>query len=190
MQLSDADIAEALQSSDEKVFEYLFKQWYEPLCRYAAYLLRDNEEAEETVQQVFVNVWERRSRVQVQSFKSYLYGAVHHAVMNRAQHQKVREKHRDYVLRSDANDKTTNMYEAIHLSEQIDRAVAALPEQCRLVFQLSRYESFSYNEIAQHLNISVKTVENHMGKALKMLRVALKEFIAILIVFIQNFIQF
>ncbi len=186
VQLSDADIADAIALDNEQVFEELFKQWYSPLCRYAAFLLRDGDEAEETVQQVFVSIWERRKKLQVQSFKSYLYRSVRNAVLNKSQHHQVVERHVDFVQNREANNRADNLYFASELSARIEQAIQTLPEQCALVFRLSRFESFSYAEIAAHLNISVKTVENHMGKALKRMREELKDYLILLILFITN----
>lgn len=155
-----------------------------PLCRYADYLLRDTDEAEEIVQQIFVTIWERRKMLKVNSFKSYLYRSVHNAAINKSQHKKVVDNHNYYVTTREANSSTDNLYLSAELSNRIEQAIQTLPDQCALVFRLSRFESFSYAEIATQLNISVKTIENHMGKALKRLRIELNDYLVLLAILI------
>jgi RNA polymerase sigma-70 factor, ECF subfamily len=170
--LSDQDIITALRKGDKQVFEMIFRHYYQRLCNYAGTILNDMDEAEECVQQVFLTVWEKRESNAIStSVKSYLYRAVYNSSLNRIKHEKVKQLYAQ----------TEKALEQSELQQEIQKAIALLPEQCRMVFKLSRFEDMKYSEIATHLNISVKTVENHMGKALKLMREQLKDYLPILL---------
>lgn len=185
MLLSDQEIVDALHTSNDKVFEQVFRYYYQHLCNYAVGILNELDEAEEVVQQMFLNVWEKRAEIEItSSLKSYLYRAVHNACLNKIKQQKVRKLYADEQIQI-----TEPVYEhsgeallKTELEKQIHKAINTLPEQCRLVFKLSRFEEMKYAEIAIHLGISIKTVENHMGKALKIMRVQLKDYLPLIII--------
>ena len=184
MLLSGQELADALHQSDKSVFESVFKTYYERLCNYANTMINNMDEAEEMVQNTFLNLWEKREAIQIHtSVKSYLYQAVHNHSLNQIKHLKVRQKHADYYVHHayEAADTNTEKIIGDELAIRIDEAINSLPAQCRKVFQLSRFENLSYAEIADQLNISVKTIENHMGKALRIMRTKLTEFLALLI---------
>ena len=184
MLISDNKIIEALHSGDEIVFEQLFRLHYERLCNYAAAILQDNDDAEEVVQQLFLNVWEKRLTLEIiVSLKSYLYRAVHNACLNKLKQQKVRKLYVDEQMQiaDSSYDHTGQFILKTELEKQIHNAINTLPEQCRLVFKLSRFEEMKYAEIATHLGISIKTVENHMGKALRLMREQLKDYLPIIV---------
>lgn len=182
MQIQETDIAAAIQAGDELAFEQAFRQYYERLCGYANSLLHDLDEAEEAVQSVFFKLWERRESFDIQtSLKSYLYRAVHNRCLNRAKHEKVKRVYEGYnaeQLRQNPAQ-ATDLAMQNELQGRIETAVASLPEQCRAVFTLSRYEGLKYQEIADQMGISVKTVENQMTKALKVLRTHLADYVTV-----------
>ena len=173
--------------TDESAFELLFKSQYEPLCRRAFALLNDMDEAEETVQQVFIGVWEKRNEMHVtESINAYLSRAVRNAALNRIKHMNVRLRYsREQQIRLADDPPVTEISHAEELRNRIAAAIEGLPEQCRLIFKLSRFEEMKYAEIADQLDISVKTVENQMGKALKVLRSKLKDYM-VLIIFLMH----
>jgi len=165
-----------LKSGNVKVFEALFKQWYEPLCRYACSIVHDQEEAEDIVQRIFCKLWDHRIKLEIHtSMKSYLYRMVHNACLNRIKQWQMQSEHSEMIAQNSST--TTNCVEQamIHkeLSDQIELAIAALPERCRQVFLLSRMQHLSYIKIAETLQISPNTVETQIVKALKILRVKL-----------------
>ncbi len=168
-----------IRSGDKQVFEDLFRMYYKPLCGYAQTILKDLDEAEEAVQNLFFNLWSRRESLEINiSVKSYLYRATHNDCLNRIKHGKVKLAYSQEVKAMAGG--TVNGEESIHareLHKRIGTAVSELPEQCGMVFKLSRFENLKYQEIAERLDISVKTVENHMGKALKLLREKLKDYL-------------
>ena len=175
---------------DEKAFEQLFKRLYEPLCRSASLLLNDHDEAEEMVQHVFISLWEKRREIKItSSVESYLYRAVRNASLNSIKHEKVKRSFSEEQIILNSSNKPASYHSLQNeLQGEILKAIESLPEQCRLVFKLSRFEDMKYAEIAAELGISIKTVENQMGKALKVLREKLKDYLLLIIFFIQ--IQF
>lgn len=187
MPLTDDKLAEALHRGDEVVFEQIFRNYYERLCNYANTIIRDMDEAEELVQGTFLTLWEKRENIDIHtSVKSYLYQAVHNQSLNRIKHSRVKMAHSDYVkYQSDhLSDDSSQYVLGEELEQQINSAIESLPPQCQTIFRLSRFENLTYAEISEQLNISVKTVENHMGKALRILREHLKEYLPVLIWFL------
>jgi RNA polymerase sigma-70 factor (family 1) len=189
---TDPDVVAAIRQGDEKAFEQTFRQYYERLCHYACAMLKDEDEAEEVVQHVFFTIWEKRTELEITlSLKSYLYRAVHNHCLNRFKHATVREAHRDYSIQfiSQSYDPVTEAIHANELEERIEKAISTLPEQCQKAFRMSRFEELKYQEIADHLGISIKTVENQIGKALKILRVELAAYLPALILTFYLFIH-
>lgn len=161
-------------------FEVLFKTHYKALHAYAAVILKDEDDAEEIVQQLFLKFWEKRELLAVQtSLKAYLYKCVYHDSLNYLKHQKVKEKYQDFTQHRMDNSYNDRI-EVSELQEQINLALNDLPEQCRTIFQMSRFEDLKYREIADELGIAVKTVENQMGKALRIMRIKLADFLVLI----------
>ena len=184
MKLSDKQILECLQQSDEQVFELFFKTYYERLCNYANTILDDMDEAEEMVQNAFLTIWEKRAAIEVHtSLKSYLYRAVYNSSLNLVKHRKVQRKHEAFYRGTVTAEyeNTTEQLMGNELHGLAQKAIEELPPQCRMVFKLSRFENLSYAEIAAQMNISAKTVENHIIRALKVLRIKLKDYLPLLI---------
>lgn len=183
--LSEQEIIGAIREGNERIFEETFRKYYQSLCNYANSILKEMDEAEEVVQNLFLSIWEKRSDLEISiSLKSYLYRAVHNHCLNRIKHLKVREEYQQYAV---------NFYDASYesvsqtvmkneLEQKIEEAIRKLPEQCRLIFRMSRFEELKYHEIAEQLELSPKTVENQIGKALKILRVELAEYLPLIII--------
>jgi RNA polymerase sigma-70 factor (ECF subfamily) len=189
VELSEKQVLEKFRQGNQSTFEMIFRAYYQPLCRYAFSFLNNKEEAEEVVQTVFVSVWEKRTALQIEtSLKAYLYRMVRNSCLNVIKHEKVKLQHaaHEMYVGEVAAESVMQKVQATELETKITQAIQALPEQCRLVFQLSRFEELKYQEIADQLQISVKTVENHMGKALKLMREQLKDYLPLLLLFINN----
>ncbi|MVM37325.1 RNA polymerase sigma-70 factor [Spirosoma sp. HMF3257] len=185
----EQDILSAIRDGNERAFESVFRQYYAPLCRYARQFLPDSDEAEEEVQAMFLVVWEKRDELYISvSLKSYLYRAVHNRCLNRIKHASVRDEHREHTryLGEASVESPMQMLLGDELSVLVQRAIQKLPEQCRLAFTLSRFEELKYSEIADQLGISIKTVENQIGKALRILRAELSEYLPIVLVVLSN----
>lgn len=192
MQVIEKEIFHSIKQGDEKALEMLFHEFYEPLCRYALSFLKDREDAEEVVQNSFVKIWEKRDTIEVDSSpKAYLYRMIRNQCLNDLKHQKVIHQYQEHSLHThdqyeQASDGHTIRGE---LEVKITEALQKLPEQCRVIFSLSRFEELKYKEIADQLNLSVKTVENQMGKALKIMREQLKEYLPLIALLMKNFLE-
>jgi RNA polymerase sigma-70 factor (ECF subfamily) len=156
----------------ENTFREVFDDCYESLCRYAFTILKDFDQAEDTVQSMFLKLWEKRDELDITgSIRSYLFRSVYNQCINQLEHRVIRTKY-DATFRTEPQQPEVFPEE---LENNIRRAVDALPPQCRSVFIMSRYEELRYSEIAERLGISVNTIQNHVSKALKLLREALKD---------------
>jgi RNA polymerase sigma-70 factor (ECF subfamily) len=178
---------------NNQAFEQLFKTHYKALHAYAHMILKDLDLAEEIVQNLFLRFWERRELLSTHaSIKAYLYKCIYNDSMNYLKHEKVKSKYQDFTkqtatIYSDAADAKVEMME---LQLRLNKALNELPEQCRTIFQLSRFEELKYREIAEQLGVSIKTVENQMGKALKILRIKLVDFLILFLSWIMYYRDF
>jgi RNA polymerase sigma-70 factor (ECF subfamily) len=183
-----SDISITTQSFSKQVIEDAFKEHFQGLLRYAHTIIRDEIMAEEMVQNVFYKLWKNRETTTInQSMASYLYRSVYHECLNYLKHLKVKAAYQAHAAR--VMDNINNAAEKLklrELEEKLEEALRELPEQCRTIFQMSRFEELKYMEIAGRLGISVKTVENQMGKALKLLRGKLADFLPALVLFLFN----
>ena len=168
-----------LAAGDDTAFDTIFRTWYAPLVRIATYLLHDDAVAEEVVQDVLLEVWRRRDTLAFeQEPRRYLMRATRNRALNRVRHDAVASRAAALDISEEAHAATAPaMVQAAELERAIAQAVATLPARCRAVFELSRRNHMSYAEIADALEIAPKTVENQMGKALRMLRVALADWL-------------
>jgi RNA polymerase sigma-70 factor (ECF subfamily) len=192
VELPEKQILHDIQSGSERAFEMIFRTYYQPLCRYACTFLNHKEQAEEVVQWAYIQLWEKRQQLEIQSsLKSYLYRMVRNRCLNIIKHEKVKQQHAVHQLASaeTAYEPVSQKVIINELETKIAEAMRALPAQCRLVFQLSRFEELKYQEIAHQLQISVKTVENHMGKALKIMRSHLKDYLPLFVILMKDLIN-
>jgi RNA polymerase sigma-70 factor (ECF subfamily) len=169
-------LVERIRAGDESAFEALFYAYHEPLCRFACRFVDAPDVAEEIVQEVFLFVWERRESWDVrESAKTYLFSAVRNASVSYLRHEQVVRRHEAETvpLLVQANDNTDEQLASNELVRAVHAAVRRLPHRCQLVFTLHREQGLTYAEIAAVLGISPKTVEVHMGRALKALRKSL-----------------
>ena len=191
MDLLEQQVLSTLKEGSENAFEMVFRTYYRPLCQYAYSFLNDKDEAEEVVQTAFINIWDKRDQVEIQtSLKAYLYRIVRNSCLNVIKHEKVKQQHvaHEMVYAEASHEGVSQSVISSELEERIAEAMKALPEQCRLVFQLSRFEELKYSEIADQLNISIKTVENQIGKALKIMREQLKDYLPLLLIFFHEWL--
>lgn len=180
-----------IQGGNIKEFERLFRDLYEPLCRFANAFLHDSDKSEELVQDVFYRLWkEREKRKITTSIKSYLYAVTKNECLQLIQHLKVEERYKNYIslMRNEYYADPAKQLEYKEMNKRVEETLNSLPERCRQIFELNRYEGLKYKEIAKKLNISPKTVEANISKALKAFRINLKDadlaFTIILLLFI------
>ncbi len=168
------------EEEKKKAIVTAFESYFKGLHGYAFVILRDQILAEEMVQEVFLHIWAKRERLEIHSsLKAYLYKCVYNECMDHLSHQKERiVKPLEQEHQESGRDETTIAASHKELETHLHRAIIELPKQCRIIFQMSRYEDLKYKEIADQLNISVKTVEAQIGKALKILRKKLSGFLS------------
>jgi len=168
-----------IKQDDLVEFEKLFKSFYSPLCHYAFKFLKDMDLAEEIVQEFFYNYWKNRQTMDIQiSIKSYMFRSIRNNSLKYLEHVRVVKKYEQNFKNTNITEPglETNELEVKELNEIIESTLNELPERCRLIFRLSRFEGLKYSEIAEKLSISVKTVEANMGKALQLFRKNLKQY--------------
>ncbi|MGF7231563.1 RNA polymerase sigma-70 factor [Arachidicoccus sp.] len=177
------------RQSQIKIFEELFHSYYERLVRYAFTIIKDETNAADIAQSVFVKVWDKREDLNISdAFENYLYRATYNLCLNEIRNTKSKSRHKEQTAKhprstDNANHKVTER----ELADRIDKIMKELPPQCKLIFQKSRMEGKKYAEIAAELDISVKTVETQIGRALTRFRKGLKDYLIILIIIIMLF---
>ena len=180
------DLVLRLREGNAKTFELLFLSVYPHLCAYANKFLHDSNDAEEIVQEVFYRLWKNRQHLdEDESIKGYLFTAVKNHCLHFLEHKKVKDKyaallHHVYNTTPACNGADA-VLEASELEIEFARALDQLPSQCRKIFEMSRFEGLKHREIATHLNISQKTVETQISRALNRIKLQLKDYILILI---------
>jgi RNA polymerase sigma-70 factor, ECF subfamily len=171
------------QGGRQDVFDYFFDKYYQGLCVYAYRMLKSKSEAEDIVEDFFVRILENRKNIRIESsVKSYFMRSVHNRCLDYLAHQKVIASHEIYRLKM-MNEEDFQEYPLIdtELKLQIDRAIKDLPNGIRETFMLNRLDGLKYQEIAIQQNISVKTVEYRISKALSILRKELGDYLPLLV---------
>ncbi len=174
---SDEEILVRLRKEGQPAMKILYDKYYNYLCHAVYNVLKDSVMAEDIVQDVFMEIWKKREQIDINtSLKAYLRRAAVNKSLNHIRNTKIRLEGDDDLkgLKLNEEDVQAKM-EVDELQLAVHEAIDGLPPKCKEVFQLSRFESKSYQEIADLMNISVKTVENQISKALKVLRVAVQE---------------
>ena len=165
---------------DKEAFKFFFEKYYTDLCNLMNFYLHNPEISEEIVQDIFVYFWEKKENIEIKSsVKSYLIKASKNKGLNYFRNEKIRLNIQEKLVKINGNyfdELPENSFDAQQLRELIDKSVNSLPPKCREIFILAKKKELSYKDIAKKLGISVKTVENQMGKALKILREILRPY--------------
>lgn len=165
---------------DSTEFERLFREYFNALMAFSRRILGNEDDAREVVHQVFVKLWEMRDEIDIStSLKSYLFTSVHNRSLNMIRDRKKFSS--EEVPEIPGEWDVSAQIEALELEEKIQEAIDGLPGRCREIFELNRLNGLRYHEIAVQLEISVKTVENQMSKALRILRDQLARYLTILL---------
>ena len=175
MDPTEKQYLEGIRNGDGTTFQVIFNAYYPVLTVFARKFLDDHDLAEEVVQDMFVQLYEKRDSIRIQtSLKSYLYQSVRNGCLNRIKQDKIHRKHHEEILKSSGEDAgwTDHMVEA-ELEQKIYRIISGLPPRCKEIFLMSRQDDLTNREISEKLNISVRTVENQITRALKALREAI-----------------
>ena len=173
MQTEDDVILDLLSKGDQKSIDLLFDKYYTYLCNVVYRVINDADYAEDIVQELFTDIWRKRDSINVQtSLRAYLRRASVNRSLNHIRKKRMKfDENEEAIIDIESN--TINGQQEMErdeLEQRIHDCIDALPPKCKLVFSLSRFENMSYQEIADHLEISIKTVENQISKALRILR--------------------
>lgn len=168
---TDSELLKIFYEDGSKGLELIFKEYYEMMCMSALRITKERSLAEDIVQEVFYELYRKRETIQIQSLVGYLKRSVYNRSLNKIKSNKDIFDSDD--LNIELSDNSINSQEGMEFKELEDylhEVIERLPEKCRLVFVLNRFEELSYKEVAKKMDISVKTVENQMSKALRILR--------------------
>lgn len=171
---------------DTEAFKELFVNFFAPLCVYAQRFIEDRNTCEDIVQEVFFRIWKNRKSLEIKSsVRNFLITNVKNSCIDNLRRKDVEEtyllKQADKLLVGERSDE---IYTTKELEEIINKSLARLPDKIRVVFEMSRFDGLTYSEIAIKNNISVKTVEAYMTKALKVLRVELRDYLPFVVLFL------
>ncbi|TCS88939.1 RNA polymerase sigma-70 factor (ECF subfamily) [Anseongella ginsenosidimutans] len=177
-------------SVQERAFEEIYRRYWLQLFQVAWQKTGEREAAEELVQELFVRLWERRLELEVtSSLKNYLHTAIRYRIMNFIRDQMLSSRHL-IAIKNSFSAPAENMIEQDLRLRELDTSLKAsikkLPLKSRTIFELSRGRHFSNKQIAGQLKISEKTVEYHLTKSLKLLRVYLKDFVTVLLIILMG----
>jgi len=179
-----------LKAGDIKAFEMLYNEHYTPLCHFAQRFVSDLDTAREIVQEVFVGIWEKRTTLPIEiPLKTYLYTSVRNKCIDYLKHLNVENEFRKKRIKEILQPGNNSFINTIdhpldglitkELENALKDAIETLPEKCREIFELSRFKGLKYREIAEELNISIKTVETQMSRAIGSLKKKLSKYIRI-----------
>ncbi|PWD97860.1 RNA polymerase sigma-70 factor [Marinilabilia rubra] len=180
-----------LKNGNKKAFEVIYQDFFDMLFYLAVGYLQDRERARELVQDAFMKLWEHRETISNKTnIKNYLYTIVKNSCLNDLREQEIiARNNREYLIpelkyRQEALEAFAASYNEVEsLLEIVEKSIDDLPEDIRITFRLNRYENLTYKEISQKLDISPKTVEARISKALKILRCDLKEYLPLVQLF-------
>lgn len=179
--------------NNDAAFELFFRKYFGELCLYCQCKFGfDPDLAKDAVHTAFVKLWEHRRRLPPDlSARAYFYKIVTHISLDILKHEQVKRKHERHLQREAAieHPRETNEADNRELKSAIDKAIAELPDQMRKIFELSRYHGLKYADIASRLNISVKTVETQISRALSRLKGKLTRYLPALLVLVQTILH-
>lgn len=175
---SDSQIFEAIKRDDNGAYEMVFREYYRQMTAYAFRFLSDLSDSESIVQDVFLRLWQKRREIMItSSLQNYLFRSVKNQCINHIEHEKIKTGYQAMVIKNETDrSEYSEFFLEFGLMKKIEAAIASLPEKRQEIFRLAREEGLKYREIADQLDISVKTVETQMSLALKQLRESLKQF--------------
>jgi len=164
-------LLEGLKTGNQPMFDYLFHYYYSGMVAFVVKYVNNKDVAEDIVQDFFFKLWINRSRLNIQeSLKSYFFTSVKNKALDYLKHQQIKEKANKYFEKEAVVETNEDFLVESELRESIELAISKLPDKCREIFILNRLEGYSPKEIAQKKGVSIRTVEGHIGKGIKILR--------------------
>ena len=171
MAINNSDAVDKKFNITHNSLRQLFEQHFDPLCRFLACYTSDHMTIEDVVQDVFVNMWEKREELQIESPKTYLYSSARNRMLNYLREEKRQNTLLEQWVQSELEKKQgEECFNIDEFSRLAEIAIDNLPDKCRQIFNLSKKRNLTYKQIAGKLDISIKTVESQMGIALRKIR--------------------
>lgn len=182
----DIELLQKLKNDSRKAYEIIYKLYYNDICTFLLSFTNDTQVAEDIAQNIMLMLWEKRVKINLKSsLKKYLLKSAYNSFIN---HYRSNKKNREQL--------ETLKFEVLHkvvleeddfkrrelIFSKLDKAIGELPPKCKQVFILGKIQGYKYKEISEKLNISIKTVENHMSKSFKLIKVKMKDDILLLFV--------
>jgi RNA polymerase sigma-70 factor (ECF subfamily) len=184
-QTKELFLYEEMKKGKEYAFDFFFNFYYPGLCVYAQKLISiPEQEARDLVQDVFVKFWNDRKKSEIRfSIRSYLFASVKNRCLDLLRKKDVHVKTEELTSNRDVSEESFETYVLTELENLFNKSLDKLPERCREVFEMSRLHGLKNREIAATLDISEKTVENQITKALHILKIELKDYLPMLVLF-------
>ncbi|MBL0739996.1 RNA polymerase sigma-70 factor [Chryseolinea lacunae] len=188
-QHADAELLKRVAQGDQKAFAVIFEKHWKTLYQSVYRAVENKEVAQDIVQDCFISLWEKSATTTIDNVGGYLYQAVKYRYFMHLRSGYISRKHLDHLNTVAMVNSTEEAMAAQELQTVLDATLASLPEKCREIFYLSRFESLPNKKIAEQLHISPKTVENQITKALRILRVSVDKLASLALVMLSGFEQ-
>lgn len=188
---NDEELMQEIKADNMFAFDVLYRKYSKKLYKFSYSILKSTEESENLIQEVFLNLWENRHKVEKNSsIKSYIFTITYNSAISILRKKARESEFIDYLksLQVINEDTVSAELEYKELTIKLSEIIKTLPQRQREVYLLHRVEGLKYSEIAEHLNISINTIENHMSRALKTIREKLGNYSLITILFWYLFI--
>jgi len=182
----DIELLKGIAQGDEAAYKELFLRYYAQLVVFARKVVNDDDLARELVQDVIVTFYEKRKEIKIHSsLKAHLYQSVRNRCLNQIKHSQIRRDHHANIYQTKKNDEAyiEDKLQETELEQRIFSVIQSLPTQCRRIFEMSRFDGTSNQEIADKLDLSKRTVETQISKALKVLRTQLAGYLELWMLF-------
>lgn len=167
---------------DESAFRTLFFQFFSPLCVFAHRYIERRETCEDIVQETFFKIWKNRKGIEINtSSRNFLLTSVRNSCIDYLRKQETEQNWQQREIAKSSAYTNDDLYSVVELEQMLNAALAKLPDKVRVVFEQNRFDGKTYSEIALEHQISVKTVEAYMTKALKHLRIELKDYLPLVL---------
>ena len=197
--MSDKELKDKIRVGDHSAIRWLYQQYYASLCTYANRFIRSESISEEIVQQSFFKFWERRDSLQIEeTVIGYFYRTVKNNCLNHIKHQQIVNRYNEKYLQTlhetegalnISQEHGLSVYIANELEDKITTAIENLPEQCRDIFKLSRFDGLKHQEIAKMKGVTLNTVQKQISIALGKLRIELSAYLSFVTLFIISILN-
>lgn len=188
MKLDEKLLISGLQQQNKVIFDLVFTYYYSGLCAFANQILKDMQASEDLVQDFFVKIWHQADKIQINcSLKSYFFSSVKNRAFDILKHEKIKTKYTNLNDGCEESVTPDEIWEFTQgeLEELIEKALQQVPPRAREIFELSRFKGVANDDIARQLNISKRTVEVQISRALQVLRVELKDYLPLFMILLQ-----